>query len=248
MAFFLKSYVISSFLVFMLLLNGCNEPTEDVAVTTEHVNLTINHLFKNESLIINKIYQGPQGRDLWITKKKYYLSNITATSIDGKNHLIKDIALIEIGDGSNEVVISGEIPKGNYTGVSFDLGVREDLNLKDPATYDIDHPLSVTKNMYWGWSTQYIFSKLEGYEILNDDTSSFVIHTGTQGLYRPGIQVQRTFEVTASKGDVFVNLDIYSILTTTDYTFDLTNDGQSHTVDNLPLAIHYMDNFTFGFE
>ena len=229
-------------------MNSCDEPTNVVTVTTEQVTLTINHFFKNEALVFNKIYQGPQGRDLWITKKKYYLSNITAISSEGKNHLIKDIALIELGDGSYEVTISGKIPKGNYTAISFDLGVREDLNLKDPATYDIDHPLSVTHNMYWGWSTQYIFSKFEGYEILNHDTTSFVIHTGTQSLYRPEMTVQRVFEVTASKGAVSIDLDIYSILTTAEYTFDLTNDGQSHTTDNLPLAVNYMDNFTVAFE
>ena len=248
MRILLKSIIASTFLVFILLMNSCDEPTTVVTVTTEPITLTINHFFKNEVLVFNKIYQGPQGRDLWITKKKYYLSNITAVSSEGKNYLIKDIALVELGDGSDEVTISGEIPKGNYNAISFDLGVREDLNLKDPATYDINHPLSVTHNMYWGWSTQYIFSKFEGYEILNDDTTSFVIHTGTQSLYRPEITVARNFEISSTKSEVSIDLDIFSILATYEYTFDLTDDGQSHTTDNLPLAVYYMDNFTVAFD
>jgi hypothetical protein len=119
--------------------------------------------------------------------------------------------------------------------------------MKDPATYANDHPLSVMNNMYWNWSTQYIYSKFEGYEILGNDTNSFVIHTGTQPLYRPNIQVQRIFEVIPGGAETSINLDVFSILTHSEYTFDLSKDGQSHTVDNLPLAINYMDNFTVAF-
>jgi len=168
-------------------------------------------------------------------------------SEDGKNQLIQDIALITLDNGQINTAITGKIPKGKYIAISFDLGVREDLNLKDPATYTNDHPLSVMNNMYWGWSTQYIFSKFEGFEVLGNDTNSFVIHTGTQPLYRPNIQVQRIFEVISGGTEESINLDIFSILTNSEYTFDLSKDGQSHTVDNLPLAIKYMDNFTVGF-
>lgn len=233
----------------MLLLGfyGCEETVDPVIDNTETVEVTIDHFFKGVPLELNKIYQSPQNRDLWITKKKYYLSNITAISQEGKKELIADIALISVGSTNDNLTISGKIPKGKYTAISFDLGVREDLNLTDPATYANDNPLSVTNNMYWNWSTQYIFSKFEGYEILNEDTTSFVIHTGTQSLYRPNIEVQRVFTVETGGGNVSINLDIFSILKNSDYTFDLTNDGQSHTVDNLPLAVNYMDNFVVAF-
>ena len=248
MRVFLKLVLTVVFGSFVLGFFGCDETVDPIPDNTETIVLTIDHFFKGEPLELNKIYKGPQNRDLWITKKKYYLSNITATTENGESELIKDVALITVGTNEGSMTIVGKIPKGQYLAISFDLGVREDLNLKDPATYNKDHPLSVFNNMYWSWSTQYIFSKIEGHEILNGDTASFVIHTGTQSLYRPNIKVQRVFDVVAGGSDISINLDVFSILSNSEYTFDLSKDGQSHTVDNLPLAVNYMDNFTVAFD
>ncbi len=240
---YLIGLIISVNLLFFV---GCTEDTPNTP-SNEPITVSVNHFFNGQELILNKIFQGPQGRDMWITKKKYYLSNITAISSSGEKKFIKDIALIDVENPSSLSAIVGEIPAGNYSAISFDLGVREDLNLKDPATYSIEHPLSITNNMYWTWSTQYIFSKLEGHEIYNNDTTSFVIHTGTQSLYRPGIIVARPFTIATGGTEVSINLDIYHILTNPNYTFDLSENGQSHTVDNLDLVVNYMDNFTTAF-
>ncbi len=228
--------------------SGCNETTPpEEPVVKEPISVTVNNLYGGSELSYNQIYKSPQDNDLWITQSKYYLSNVVAVKANGVKELIADIAIINHTLGTEGLTISGNIPKGDYVGIAFDLGVREDLNSKDPSTYDINHPLSVTQNMYWGWSTQYIFSKLEGFEVANSDTSSFVIHTGLQDLYRPNINVARTFRVETGGTDVSVNFDIFSLLKQSDYTFNLTVNGESHTTDNLPLAIQYMDNFTNAF-
>lgn len=233
---------------FLFSFSGCNDTGGDPEPEVrEPITVVFNPFYNNTPLVYNDIYKSVQGNDLWITKNQYYLSNIIAVKSDGTKQLIKDIAFIKHGTDISQMSVEGTVPKGDYTSVQFDLGVREDLNLMDPATYDITHPLSVTNNMYWTWSTQYIFSKLEGWEVSGTDTVSFVIHTGTQDLYRPGITVNRDFSVTTGGTEVDVNMDIYSILQTDAYTFDLIADGQSHTVDNVALVVNYMDNFTTAF-
>ena len=245
-----KFRLIGAVILLMVLqsFSGCNETTPpDEPVVKEPITVTINNLYNGVELTYHQIYKSPQDNDLWITQSKYYLSNVVAVKANGTNELIADIAIINHTLGIEGMTISGNVPKGDYVGITFDLGVREDLNLKDPATYAIDHPLSVTQNMYWGWSTQYIFSKFEGFEVSNNDTSSFVIHTGLQDLYRPNVNVARTFTVGTGGTDISLNFDIFSLLKQTDYTFNLIVDGESHTIDNMQLAIQYMDNFTSAF-
>lgn len=226
--------------------SGCSGGTpEPDPVIKEPLNVQFKHFYDGEALEYNRIYKSPQNNDMWFTKKKYYLSNIVGVKSDGSKELISDVGLIEASQSTS--TISGSIVRGNYKAIMFDLGVRQDLNAMDPATFASSHPLSVTNNMYWGWSTQYIFSKVEGYEIGQNDTASFVIHTGTQGLYRPEVSVARQFTLGAGGTDVTINLDLYQLLKQSEYTFDLIQDGQSHTVDNKPLAIQYMDNFQNAF-
>jgi hypothetical protein len=224
-----------------------SDEVEPCPVVKEPVTLNINHLYNGVALKYNTLYKSGQNNDMWFTKNKFYLSNIVAVKADGEKELISEIYLMDYSLDSNAREITGSIEKGDYVAIEFDLGVTEDLNSKDPATYPIDHPLSVANNMYWGWSSQYVFSKIEGFEISGSDTVSFVIHTGTQSLYRPEINVPNTFTMTTGGNSVSINLDMYTLLNQSGYTFDLVANGESHTADNLQLAVHYMDNFMYAF-
>jgi hypothetical protein len=228
--------------------SGCTggDPEPD-KVIKEPISIQFKHFYNGTPLEFNKLYKSPQKNDLWFVKKKYYLSNIVGVKSDGNKELIADVALIDASMSSADNLITGNIVRGDYTAIMFDLGVRQDLNAMDPATFSASHPLSVTHNMYWGWSTQYIFSKIEGFEISNYDTASFVIHTGTQDLYRPEVLVPRSFTLAAGGSQISINLDLYHLLKQNEYTFNLIQDGQSHTADNKPLAIQYMDNFKNAF-
>lgn len=229
-------------------ISGCNNtPPEPEPVVKEPIKVWFQHAYDNKYLEYQELYKSAQENDLWVTQIKYYVSNVVAIKTDGNRELIADVAIIDHSLGIPGLTISGNIPPGNYKSISFDLGVREDLNKNDPATYPSDHPLSVTQNMYWGWSTQYIFSKCEGFEIANGDTFSYVIHTGTQDLYRPEVTVSRNFTVAKGGIQVSVNMNLYTLFKQSEYTFDLTKDGQSHTTDNLDLAVQYMDNFSNAF-
>ncbi len=224
-----------------------SDPGPCPVIPKEPITLTIDQLYDGQELEFHKIYQSTQSNDFWFTNSKFYLSNIVAVKADGSKKLIADVAFINFVPESKSVTIQGDIEEGSYTAIEFDLGVRQDLNAQDPATYNSDHPLSISKAMYWTWSTQYIFSKTDGYNIVGTDTTTFFIHTGTEDLYRPGISVSRIFTVGTGGTDVSINFDLHTLLNQPDYTFDLVEDGQSHTLDNLPLAVHYMDNFTHAF-
>ncbi|MGB0805138.1 MAG: MbnP family protein [Salibacteraceae bacterium] len=244
----MKKLLYFSFLFLIISISSCNTTeSEPCPVVKEPFSLAINQKYNSQELMYFENYKSIQGNDMWFTKSKFYLSNVVAVKSNGDKKLIADIVLLDYSLDSAANQISGNIEQGDYVGIEFDLGVREDYNSTDPATFAIDHPLSITKNMYWGWASMYIFAKLEGFEVHNNDTNSFVIHTGTQDLYRPNVKVNFDFVVSTGGSEASIDLDIYDVLYQSNYTFDLYNDGQTHTLDNLQLAIHYMDNFTNGF-
>lgn len=245
----MKRYIAYSIAILSVLsTQSCKEDPEDITeVIKEPVTLTLHQKYDGEDLEFNTVYQSAQNNDFWFTNSKFYLSNVIAVKTDGTKKLIADVALINFSPESESVTIQGDIEEGDYTAIEFDLGVRQDLNELDPATFDSDHPLSILNNMYWVWSTQYIFARTEGYNQEGANTTGFFLHIGTEDLYRTGVSVPRTFSVTTGGTGVSINFDMYTLLNQSDYTFDLVNDGQTHTTDNLPLAIHYMDNFTHAF-
>ncbi|MFT4753381.1 MAG: hypothetical protein ACI85Q_000922 [Salibacteraceae bacterium] len=244
-----NSILLSLIFILLIGISSCNsEPEEvDYTVIKEKVNVDIAPFYNGENFAFNTLFESSQKNNLWFTKNKFYLSNVIALRDNGDRNLISEVVLMDYSLDLVALTISGDIAQGNYVAIEFDLGVREDYNMQDPATYPIEHPLSVAKNMYWGWATQYVFSKLEGFEVNGSDTVSFVIHTGTQDLYRPGVSVPINFTVATGGTNVSINYDLYTLLNQPDYTFDLASDGQSHTLDNLQLSIHYMDNSANAF-
>lgn len=228
--------------------SSCNDdPTNPEPIVKEPVNLTIKHYYNTVPFKYNEEYMSPQGTKIWFTMKKYYLSNVIAVKSDGKKELIADVVLIHPKEGAYDVTITGSIPKGSYTKIMFDLGVRQDLNEQDPATWDSNHPLSVMNNMYWTWGTQYVFSKLEGFIEGDSAAIPIVYHTGTEDLYRPEVTVPVTFNVETGGGAADIHLDIFNIIHNDDYTFDFKINPTTHTMDHKDLAVQYMDNFVDAF-
>lgn len=209
--------------------------------------LSVNHSYNMQSFALNSNYISGQDNPLWFTTKDYYLSNIKAIQSDGSAHLLTDIAFISLAD-SNQHLITNKLPTGDYTGFEVSLGVDSILNNQDPVTWDPDHPLSVYNNMYWTWATMYIFAKLEGFEVHNNDTIPFYMHVGTNPLYRANLFVDHPFTLSTGGGQENIEIDIYQILNQPGYTFNLTVDGKTHTMDNMPLAVQYMDNFSNVFK
>lgn len=240
--------ILPLFSLFVFFFTSCKVNNPDPCpVIKEQVVLNIKQNYNSTPVEFYDIHKSLQNNDMWFTKSMFYLSNVVAVKKNGDKNLIADIVLVDYALDSLARQIKGSIAQGEYVAIEFDLGVREDLNSQDPATYPADHPLSVSKDMYWGWSSQYIFTKLEGFEVSGTDTSSFVIHAGTQDLYRPGVNVSVPFIISEGGNEISINLDLYDLLYQSDYIFDLHGDGQTHTLDNLQLAVHYMDNFTQAF-
>lgn len=232
----------------ILLLSNCRQDTEITPCPLPQVvpfQINFTHLYDGDSLKYQKTFTSPQGNPIWFNNKKYYLSNLKAIHNDGSFYEFSKIELIDLESGPSYPVLDS-LPEGDYSGFEFSLGVDSIMNNQDPNLWPFDHPLHVSNAMYWTWSTMYIFAQIEGQEVDGNDTIDFFIHAGTNSLFRPNIKVNTSFTV-SKNGSASIELDIHQILDQPAYTFNLTTDGKSHTMNNYPLAVQYMDNFSSAF-
>ena len=86
----------------------------------------------------------------------------------------------ECGEGNREIntKITGKVPRGTYTGISFSNGVPERLNHADPT--DARDPLDEYAGLSWGWLGGFRFAKVEVRELTNArDFGCGVAHIGS---------------------------------------------------------------------
>jgi hypothetical protein len=146
----------------------------------------------SETLVLGNNYVNANGDTLKFSIFNYYISNIKLIKEDGSEwsqpydssyYLIKQI------DPSSTSFIIPDVPAGNYTGISFIIGVDSAKSVSSiddrPGVLD---PTQGAKGMYWAWNSGYIFFKAEGTSPqapINPNTSqrTFMYHIGGYGGY-----------------------------------------------------------------
>lgn len=146
----------------------------------------------------NDIYSNSKGEGFSITTLKYYISNIKLKKADGTEYIVpqEDSYFMVNGRDKDSRFAKVTVPEGDYTYVSFVLGVdslRSTMPVEDRKGVLSLNP-EVENNagdMYWSWNSGYIFFKLEGKSqlISNDSTGDptgnkmFRYHIGGFGGY-----------------------------------------------------------------
>lgn len=150
-----------------------------VNATTQHFNLKFSAMVGSENFACGKSYD-----DIGVTRSRitpsdfrFYVSGVELIDKRGKSVPVKldqdgiwqykDIALLDFEDGQGpcrngnpglHTAVTGSVPKGNYRGVRFTLGIPFELNHGDPTIAPA--PLSFT-SMFWVWQTGYKFVKID---------------------------------------------------------------------------------------
>lgn len=128
---------------------------------------------------------------------RFYVSNIQLTTAEGDTvpleliqdglWQVEDVVLLDFEDGSDSCSeignaalngeVNGTVPAGEYTGVTFDLGVPFDLNHLDVTT--APSPLNIAA-LWWNWQGGYKFIRVD---IITDaeENSAWNLHIGSTG-------------------------------------------------------------------
>jgi len=110
-------------------------------------------------LAIDSSYINSVGQSFTVTNFKYYISNIKLTDSGGRVFENKNsYYLIDENDSASHHIQLDDIPEGDYSKISFTIGVDSLHNCSGAQSGALD-PIH---GMFWTWNTGYIFLKLEG--------------------------------------------------------------------------------------
>jgi hypothetical protein len=108
---------------------------------------------------LNVNYPLANGQTFKASKFKYLFSNIRLFRDNGTSYLVPEsyyLVNTEVPTSTHFVV--NNVPVGNYTGMSFIVGVDSARNFSGAQTGALD----AGNDLFWSWSQGYVFMKLEG--------------------------------------------------------------------------------------
>lgn len=214
--------------------------------------LSFSPVYGTQALEIQKTYQLPSGLPIRFSKSDFYLSDIYLIKEDNSKLILQEIAFIDLtahalpGAKPFDDLILKDLPAGKYKRLGFGVGVKPELNKKEPADFNSSHPLSMASH-YWSPWDSYIFSKLEGFVDTVGQGSfdlGFLYHTGTDQLYAE-LYVDVALDITSETNPKLnFTVDHQALLAPSGGTeLDIKKSPVNHDPDNLAPIQAIMNNF-----
>lgn len=176
-----------SILIVSIFAISCEESTDLSPVGDGTISLKFDNRIGTEELVLNQTQStNAMGETFTISTLNYFVSNIVLENDMGDKVALEDqYFLVREADPSSLNIDLTDIPAGNYTSISYMLGVdslksiadvADRKGVLDPASYGDD-------NMYWSWNMGYIFFKMEGNSdaVTNNEAQQFQFHIGGFG-------------------------------------------------------------------
>lgn len=136
--------------------------------------------------------QSVTGDSLAFYMLQYYVSNIRLHKSDGstwaeeESYRIVDAENSETDEGTEVSIIIDNVPAGEYTGITYMIGVDSLRNVRGVQ----DGALDPANGLFWSWSTGYIFIRAEG-NTPYADANFFIYHLG--GFSQPHNAIMENF-------------------------------------------------------
>jgi hypothetical protein len=136
------------------------ENPENPAPQTGSMQLKYTPMFGDSILELNSDeYVTANGDTLVVSAFKFYVSNVVLTNEAGGQITVPEsYFLINTSNTASQTITLNDIPVGNYTQVSFLIGIDSTRNVSGTQTGALDP----SHGMFWTWNSGYIMAKLEG--------------------------------------------------------------------------------------
>ena len=238
-----RAFLLLSILV--LLISSCNS---DVEVATVELQFTLT--YEDAPLVAFDELSYPLGYKVFFTKYSLFLSDISLTSLEG-DHQLSQVEFIDLLTGIDDIVsaengkslVYQNVPARSYDGLSFNIGVPSEVNATEPASYDVNSPLSNNGEYWVGW-TSYIFHKIEGKVDADGDgvpEAGVALHIGSDQAFR---RTKINVPISIDKGQetININFDLAYNLNIDGGFFDIIATPQIHHLGVLPKALPILDS------
>lgn len=179
------------FLPALLALTSFNSPSPgEVVIKFE------NYVGRKPLKLDSVTYRNKLKQAYTISKFKYYVGNIRLKSSTGDDYVSSDYFLINEDEPDSREVILKNVPPGEYTSISYLVGVDSLHNCSGAQSGALD-PVNA---MFWTWNTGYIFLKLEGKSPVSIAPGHiFEFHIGG---YKPPVNCIRTVTLSLKGKDI----------------------------------------------
>ena len=177
-------------LVSLLILTGCFKEFSSesgVVPTNGNVTLSFSNVVKDRVLNFTDQYTNAWGENYTVTTFKYYIHDISLVSNEGRSvPLSSDYFLVDESKPETKL-ISLKSPSGEYSKVTFTLGVDSAKNVSGAQSGVLD-PIN---GMFWTWSSGYVMAKLEGLSAAaaSSPNGNFTYHVG--GFKQPAVAIKQ---------------------------------------------------------
>lgn len=218
-------------LLFITLLACKPKPVDPPPAPAETVRILVNPMFGLNPLMLDSIYQGPNGIQIKVSDIKFY-----TTLLSNQNNTFAEVGYFDFREKGN-VMIEQSTDYAKFSTLSFILGVDTSLNHNDPSAFPNNSPLNIMNagSMHWGWNTGYIFISVEGKaDTLVDGVDnfdlSFSYHIGTD-LYQQAMSFSNLnwVKTAAHQHTLTFNLDMESFFFNPSQPINIPSEPFTHS-------------------
>jgi len=154
--------------VSMLFMTSCQKDSLD-SNEPGALRIEFQHVVGEQDLALDSaVYTNALGEEFSVSLFQYYVSNIRLTDDKGTEYIVpqdQSYFLIQHQYDHTHAIILPDVPSGDYTSMSFIIGVDSLRSTMDPSdrtgVLDVGNYTGAEK-MYWAWNSGYIFVKIEG--------------------------------------------------------------------------------------
>jgi hypothetical protein len=204
-----------------------------------NVTVKMNHLFGTNNFDLDPVkFYTAAGDTIRFTDLKYYISHVTFTKADGSSVNLMNNHLLDHNTSNTSMQLS--LPAGNYTGISFLLGVDSVNNFSGLQ----EGALDPAYGMFWTWSTGYIYYGLKGWHDQKDTSIAFVYDIGGyKNLVKISLDLS-AYKIESNNVKIDIKHDVQSFFNTPNIIDLKTMEKQVHTENNIiiPLLKPNMQN------
>lgn len=166
-----------------LVLSSCSD--DDGDANTGPITIEFDNVVGSENLQLNTSnnpYSNSNDEAYKVTWLTYYVSNISLKKADGtvyedpmKADGSAGYYLVDESDAGSQEVTLENVPSGEYTEITFTIGVDASQVSQGAQTGALDP----AKGLFWSWNSGYIFMALEGVSpISTEQDNVFQYHVG----------------------------------------------------------------------
>ena len=197
----------------------------------ETARIIVNPSFGASPLMLDSIYQGPNGIRIKVSDIKFF-----TTLMSNQNNTFAEVAYFDYRE-KGTLLIEQTLDYSKFPSLDFVLGVDTSFNHDDPSAFPNNSPLNIMNagSMHWGWNTGYIFISVEGKaDTLVDGIDNFDLsysyHIGTD-LYQQAMNYSNLtwVKTAAHQHTLAFNLDMESFFFNPTQPIDIPSEPFTHS-------------------